>query len=131
MPLVTRSFVKLGLLWFVVACAAGLMNALWHGAHVVLMASWLHLLVVGWVSHLIFGVALWMFPRWTKERPQGPAWVGMVALALLNLGLVARVVGESFPALGASREALIVGAAAQWLAGVLLVFLLWPRVRGR
>lgn len=129
MPPLTRAFIKLGLLWFLAACTAGLANAAVNGVHVVAMPSWLHMLVVGWVSHLIFGVALWMFPRWTKEQPQGPTWVGFVALVLLEVGLVARVVGESVAVV--PREVLIVAAAAQWLAGVLLVGLLWPRVKAR
>lgn len=94
----------------------------------------IHLLVVGWLTQLIVGVAIWLFPL--SERPAAPliprlAWLGY---GLLNAGLALRVAGEAGPAFGATgwpAWALAVSAVAQALAAWLFVVVLWPRARGR
>lgn len=92
----------------------------------------LHLLVVGWLTQLILGVALWLFPL--PARPPSPpaavaTWAGY---GLLNAGLALRVAGEAGPAYGASgwpEWALAASAIAQAAAAWLFAALLWPRAR--
>ena len=54
----------------------------------------IHLLVVGWVTGMIFGVAYWMFPKFSTEQPRGANGLAVASFVLLNLGLLLRVVGE-------------------------------------
>lgn len=95
----------------------------------------IHLLTVGWITQLIFGVALWMFPRPGRPRslPKRPR--DYVAWGLLNVGLLARLAVEPgwTVAVGgpAWRWSLLLSALALW-AGVLhFAARLWPRVRSR
>jgi heme/copper-type cytochrome/quinol oxidase subunit 1 len=92
----------------------------------------LHLLVVGWLTQVIFGVAYWMFPRYSPARPRGHERLGWAAFLLLNGGLLLRIVGEPYHALGQGGGGLLVASALlQLLAGWAFVLNTWPRVRER
>jgi len=133
MPPVTRWHVKLSLLYLVVALGLGIVQAP-DGSGGVLFAPYVHLLAVGWITQMIFGVAYWMFPRFSKERPRGSNELAIAACILLNLGLILRAVAEPLharhatPPLGAL---LAISAVAQWLAGMAFVINTWPRVKER
>jgi len=141
MPPLSRWFVKAALLHFALAVSLlgwlqtsfGPAGALAAG----LRLAALHLLVVGWVSQLIVGVAHWMFPPLPRDRRhrRGHPLPPTLAFGLLNAGLLLRLVAEPALRSGAARGPwpwlLASSAAAQWLAVLLLVVHLWPRVRGR
>ena len=92
----------------------------------------LHLFVVGWITQVIFGVAYWMFPRYSAARPRGSEPLGWMTLILLNAGLLLRVAGEPLYRLGRPAGGLLVASAVlQLLAGWAFVLNTWPRVRGR
>ena len=94
--------------------------------------TYLHLLVLGWLTQLIFGVALWLFPKYSPSRPRGDERLSWASFLLLNLGLLLRAVAEPSHALGYPVGALlIVAALAQLLAGWAFVLNTWPRVRER
>jgi hypothetical protein len=85
---------------------------------------------VGWLLQLITGVAFWMFPRHPTAPPRGDARPGWLALGLLNLGLMVRLLAEPWRlGFGGPRWPLMVSAGLQFAAVLLLVHLLWPRVR--
>lgn len=139
MPPLTRWFVKAALLYLAVALLGGVVLASapfvrLPATVVVAGPALLHLFVVGWLTQLIFGIAYWMFPKYSAERPRGYDGIAVTTYVLLNIGLVLRVFAEPWstvgfrPALGA---VLVASAGAQWLAGVGFVVLAWPRVRGR
>src|SRR5580765_2992841 len=60
----------------------------------VLLPVFYHLLMVGWVTQLICGVALWMFPPYSREQPRGDERLGWFTYGELNGGLLLRVVFE-------------------------------------
>ena len=94
--------------------------------------SYLHLLVLGWLTQLIFGVAYWMFPRYSAEKPRGSEPMGWAAFVAAQLGLVFRAVVEPWHAVGGeAAPLLVVSAALQLLAGLAFVANTWPRVRER
>jgi hypothetical protein len=81
---------------------------------------------------VIFGVAYWMFPRYSAERPRGHERLGWAAFLLLNGGLVLRVAAEPYHALGRGGGGVLVASALlQLLAGWAFVLNTWPRVRER
>jgi len=138
MPLLARTFVKTALLYLAAAGIAGGLGlagrTLGWAALAALGPLLPHLLAVGWATQLIAGVALWMFPVVSRERPRGderPAWG---AYAALNLGLLLRAAAEPLllwrPA-GWLAPTLVASAALQAIAAWLLVAALWPRVKGR
>ena len=68
MPRLTRWYLRTALVFFVVALSVGVLLA--SGAVLPLPAGvaalgpvYFHLLMVGWVTQLIFGVVFWMFPK--------------------------------------------------------------------
>ncbi len=136
MPLVTRMFLKLALLYLVLALGAavglGLAGGGWRAA---LAPTWLHLFVVGWITQMIIGVALWMFPRMTREKPHGHAWLAWTCLVALNAGLVLRTLAEPALLLGAGSglvgPALVTSAVLQWVGGMAFVVAIWPRIAPR
>src|SRR5688572_7925264 len=99
MPTLTRWFVRSALVYFVAALLVGVLlaarSALALPAEVSALApTYFHLLMVGWVTQLIFGVAFWMFPKFTLEQPRGSEALGWATYWLLNIGLLLRVIGE-------------------------------------
>ncbi len=81
---------------------------------------------------LIIGVAYWMFPKFTLERPRGSEKLGWACYILLNLGLLIRMVSE--PADGMIVNPiwpvlLTISAALQWLGGMAFVLNSWGRVK--
>ena len=136
MPRLTRWFIRAAMVYLVGALALGILMVAPVAARVpVIRAIWptyLHLLVVGWLTQLIFGVAYWMFPRFSAEKPRGDERLGWAALVLLNGGLILRTVAEPWHSItGSGGAALIVSATLQMLAGFAFVANTWPRVRER
>jgi len=132
MPPVTRWFVKSALACFIAALVAGVWQAV--GGPLWLTPVYIHLLVVGWITGTIFGVAYWMFPRYSKEQPRGIDWLAVGSFVLLYVGLLLRLVAEPLvavhPSSGASRL-LVLSALSQWLAGMAFIVNTWPRVKER
>jgi hypothetical protein len=95
---------------------------------------YIHLLVVGWLTQFIFAVMYWMFPIISRVDMRGdtrPAWTAFI---LLNLGLILRAVCEPWRALSPTPEnaiGLVISAVLQALAGYLIVWVCWPRIRER
>jgi hypothetical protein len=125
MPPLTRWYIKVALLYFVAALAGGVWQA--AGGPLWLTPVTIHLLVVGWITGTIFGVAYWMFPKYSKDRPRGPNGLAVATFVLLQVGMVLRVVAEP----GTIRSLLVVSALCQWLAAVGFVTTIWPRVKER
>ena len=131
MPRLSRAFVHAALLWLVLALGTRLADALVDSPSVS-SAVWLgptslHLLVVGWLTPLIFGVAWWMFPRLPKSCRPDPAWLGWSVLVALNLGLLLRCLGEPAGVSGV----LLVSALLQLLAALGFAASAWRRVAPR
>lgn len=135
MPTITRWSLRAGLLYLVAGLAA--MAAVSAAGAGWLPAGWLawratalHLLTVGWLTQLIWGVAFWMFPTASRQRPHGREGWMAAGFVLLNVGLLLRVAVE--PTLRGAAwggAALAVSGLLQWFAALLVAAALWPRVR--
>ncbi|MGA9531651.1 MAG: hypothetical protein WBR18_02945 [Anaerolineales bacterium] len=139
MPRLTRWYAKASLIYFLLALVIALALALpssfnlpgWIGA---LSPVYFHLFMVGWISQLIFGVMVWMFPKYSQEQPRGRQGLLWAVFGSLNVGLILRSVAE--PMMAVSPAALwgwllATSAALQVLAGIGLVVSVWPRVKER
>lgn len=125
MPLLTRIFIKTALIYLALALALGIALAL--GAANGLFPVYIHLLVFGWLTQLIFGVVYWMFPKYSTEKPRGHESLGWVTYALLNLGLILRAIAEPFQT--SPGTLLVLSAILQWLSGVAFIANTWRRVK--
>jgi hypothetical protein len=89
--------------------------------------------MVGWITQIIFGVAWWIFPRF-ENASKGNENLAWLLYLLLNSGLIIRTVAEPQNTLypeGLWAKLLILSAFLQFNAGLIYVFILWPRVRGK
>ncbi len=139
MPRLTRWFVKASFVYLV-----GALLALWTlpAVRVGLLPSsftawspaYVHLFTLGWLSQLIFGIAHWMLPMYTKEQPRGRESLVWGTWITVNAGLLIRAAVE--PVATAQPGSvwgwlLVLSATLQWLGGVLFVINTWPRVKPR
>jgi hypothetical protein len=75
----------------------------------------------GWLTQLIFGIAIWMFPVYSKAQPCGPEWLGWGIFSILNTGLLIRVIFEPLQGISPSNFGgwmLVLAALLQWLSGL-------------
>ena len=138
MPLITRTLIKTSLIYLVLALSLGMVLVAVPLVDIYtppgLTPLFFHLFMVGWVAQLIFGVAVWMFPKYSMKYPRGNENLTWVAYGLLNIGIVLRVIGE--PMQSASPAPvwgwiLAASATAQWLAGLGFGWNFWTRVKER
>jgi len=95
---------------------------------------YLHVLVFGWLTQFVFGIAIWMLPKWSSALPRGREWVNWGIYASLNAGLVLRMVFEPLhdaQLVAWSGTMLVISATLQWLAGISFAWQAWTRVKGR
>ncbi len=135
MPVVTRWFIRSGFLSLLLALTLRTIGAFNLGPPAPLLAlarpTVLHLLVVGWLTQLIFGVAYWMFPRHPTHPPRGPEPLVWTAFVLLNLGLILRVFVEPLAPTPGTRVFLVASAVLHLVAVILFTTAIWPRIRAR
>ena len=96
--------------------------------------TYLHLIVVGWLTQLVFGVIYWMFPIESKARPRGDARIAWAVFICLNAGLIARIFFEPWRAIEpnlVNGYGLLLSAGLLVVAAVLFVWVSWGRVRER
>ncbi len=134
MPRIARVFIKTGLIYFLASLLLGLAAEFnWLQYPGMIPLFW-HLLMVGWITQIIFGVSMWMFPGRTREegfKAQLWAWLTYICL---NTGLLLRVIAEpvTYFQSGAIWEILIVlSAVTQVAAAVFYIIELWPRIQSK
>jgi len=130
MPFLTRTFIKTGMICLTIALMLGILLAL--GVPNGLFPVYIHFLVFGWLTQLIFGVVFWMFPKFSVEKPRGSETVGWWTYALLNIGLLLRAIAEPIQSTQPSPFGgwmLILSAVLQFLSGLLFVINGWGRVK--
>ena len=139
MPRLSQLAIKAALVYLVAGAAGGVLywsNVVW-GYWPLLNAispTYIHLIVVGWLTQLIFGVLYWMFPVISKANPRGDERLAWAAFILLNVGLLLRMVFEPWRAvnpLPVTSVALLASAVCQVAAAVCFVWVSWGRVRER
>ncbi|MBN8593495.1 MAG: hypothetical protein J0M33_17200 [Anaerolineae bacterium] len=139
MPVLARYTIKTALVHLALALVIGLALAAQSVFQLpafiaTLRPVFLHLLIVGWLTQLIFGVATWMFPKYSKEQPRGNPQLGWTVYLLLNLGLILRAIGEPLIVLqpgSIGGPSLVISALLQVTAGWLFIITIWPRVKER
>jgi hypothetical protein len=137
LPALTRWSVKAAMVWLVMSLVVGMTTA--TASTLGLQGGWWrltplfwHFLTVGWATQLIFGVAYWMFPALSRERPYRSTRLAWAVFALLNAGLLARLLAEGSPVVLAWPDLpwmYAIAAAAQLAAGIGFVLNTWSRVR--
>lgn len=135
MPTISRVLIRTSAAYLAAAALLGILTAVPVAGVNMLPAglepAQLHLLVVGWITQLIFGVALWMFPRYGDRGAVSISPAAWGAYAALNAGLLLRLAAEPWLAVRpdsvGARAMLAVSAASQWGAVMYFALRLWKR----
>ena len=138
MPPLTRWFIRTALLYLVLSLVSGVLVAagsLTRFPYPIASLSTLYfqILMVGWITQLIFGVAYWMFPTFSREHPRRSPMLGWVAYVSLNAGLLLQVVVELLGIVNANAAGWMGGVSIllQFAAALAFVINTWNRVKGR
>ncbi len=139
MPKLSQLALKAAMVYLVLGAlgaAAYWINVMWpYWAPIsAISPTYLHLIVVGWLTQLVMAVMYWMFPVISKQHPRGSPALAWMALICLNAGLLIRMVFEPWRALQPTPlngYALVASAVLQVGAAVLFVLVSWGRVRER
>ena len=138
MPLLSRCFLKTAMLYFVAgSCLGGYLLVevgMQRPAPLVLQPVYWHMLLVGWLMQLIFGVAYWMFPPHARGQTQGHPVLGWLTYAALNVGLLLRLIVEPWHGMRpqlALGWLLVASAVLQVMVGWAFVISIWSRIRER
>lgn len=132
MPLISRTFIKAGLFFFVGSFIAGVLMEIESVSMPFLYPLFWHMLMVGWITQIIFGVSLWMFPGRKKQESLSAQKWGWLTFAFLNTGLVLRIISEPFLTTASVSPAwktlAVLSAVLQGGAAVTYVIEMWNRV---
>jgi cbb3-type cytochrome oxidase subunit 1 len=134
---IVRRYVKTSFVFLLLGLALGTwitveVNLFGRGVPWPLVTAHVHLVLVGFVLMIVFGVATWMFPRPGREDRAYRPWLAEVVYWVLTLATVTRTLGELGSAAAGLRggSALAaLGGLGQLLAAVLFVANMWVRVR--
>jgi heme/copper-type cytochrome/quinol oxidase subunit 1 len=96
-----------------------------------LITAHVHVLLVGFMLMLVFGVATWMFPRPARDTGRYRPGLAHVVYWLLTVSTIVRVLGELTAAALWTRSSVLaaVGGLGQLAAALLFVVNMWTRVR--
>lgn len=134
MPLITRLFIKTGLLYFLISLALGVMIQIDTLQFSGMSPMFWHALMVGWITQIIIGVSTWMFPGRIKQESfwnQKWEWIAFIGL---NTGLPLRFLAE--PMASAFEPSvwsyvLIASSILQFIGILSYVIGIWPRVQSK
>jgi len=82
--------------------------------------------MLGWMAQLAFGVAYWILPRLPGGRTRGSEPLAWLSLILLNVGILAVGLGQTF---NAPTTISVLGRVAEALAVCAFAVQAWPRAR--
>jgi hypothetical protein len=134
MPPITRWFIKAGIFWFVTGVILAFIAQLpvLSTGSLLLPVYW-HMLVIGWITQIIMGVSIWMFPRKKRDRLKNQSGFTVASFLLLNSGLVIRFLSEPFLPVLQEDPIVIVSVVISSLlqvSGILFYTAdIWPRLQ--
>ena len=134
MPLISRTFIKAGMIFFALSLLTSLLIEINIAALPGLIPLFWHMLMVGWITQIIFGVSIWMFPGRNREEGFKAQKWGWLTFIFLNTGLILRVISE--PMAGGSTTGflevlLVLSALLQVLAVATYLIEMWPRIMSK
>jgi cbb3-type cytochrome oxidase subunit 1 len=96
-----------------------------------LITAHVHLVLVGFMLTLVFGMATWMFPRPARDDERYRPGLAWLVYWILTASIVVRTLGEFTVAVaGVRRSALAaISGLGQLVAAAVFVANMWTRVR--
>lgn len=136
MPTTSRWFIKAGVIYFVLGITLVFLDEIpLMSSKLSLLPIYWHMLVMGWITQLIIGVSVWMFPRKHRDKKRRESILVWATFWTLNIGLILRFLSEPFIPLFKDSKviqiSIIVSALLQWIAVILYTIEIWPRLQNR
>lgn len=136
MPQISRWFIKSGMIYLLLGIILAFLAEMpFIDTGALLLPVYWHMLVIGWITQVIMGVSIWMFPRQKRKRKNIQTIPALLAFWLLNTGLILRFVSEPFIPLfhQALWITLTVIASSILLSAAMIFYVIeiWPRVFSR
>ena len=133
MPPITRWFIKSGMIYFILGVTLALIAELpFVDTGTLLLPVYWHMLVLGWITQLIMGVSIWMFPRRKHQRKKIQTFPAISAFWSLNAGLLLRFLTEPFiPMLKGEwwmKSVIILSSVLLLISVIFYLVEIWPRV---
>ena len=125
-----RAFLKASLAWLALGVTVGVAMAA-HPVWTVYRLAHVHMLLLGFVTMMIFGVAYHVIPRFVGFDLHRPGlagvhwWLANVGLALMVGGFIARVIAPT-----PGTVVLAVGGVLSSLGAYLFVYVVWRTIDG-
>lgn len=122
------------MVFFVLSLIAALVIEIDIAAMPAIMPLFWHMLMVGWITQIIIGVSIWMFPGRNREEGFKAQKWGWLTFIFLNAGLVLRVISEPLVSISTSetwKTLLVVSAILQLVAGFTYFTEMWSRIMSK
>lgn len=129
-----RAFLKASLAWLALGVTLGVAMAA-HPVWTVYRVVHMHMVLLGFVTMMIFGVAYHVIPRfaghplWSRRLAVWHWWVANAGLALMSVAFTLRVISEA--ASRASTLVLAVGGALSALGAYAFALGIWRTIDGK
>lgn len=136
MPRITRLFIKSGMIYFLAGILLALIAELPDvSTGALLLPVYWHMIVIGWITQVIMGVSIWMFPRKKRGKRKEETFAANAAFWCLNIGLVLRFLAEPFLPFYFNESwivlVIVLSSFLQIAAIGFYTAVIWPRVRPR
>ncbi len=136
MPLITRLFLKSGVVYLILAIVgevlANIPGGTLRSVALQFRPTVYHFFFIGWLTQMIFGVSHWFFPLYSKAEPRGKQWLIVTAFIGLNVGLVLRFFSEApfWEQVFKIRNMLVLFSSLfLWIGFVAYGVHIWPRIK--
>lgn len=97
MPPITRWFIKTAIVYLLAGIILAFVSELpTVNAGPLLLPVYWHMIIIGWITQVIMGVSIWMFPRKKRHRKKTQSFSAVAAFWTLNTGLILRFLSEPF-----------------------------------
>lgn len=136
MPRITRWFIKSGIIYLFLGIVLAFLSDLpfFQSSPLLLPVYW-HMIVIGWVTQIILGVSIWMFPRKRRDRKKTETFAAAASFWSLNAGLIIRFLSEPFLPFFTENPLMIITISVSILLqiGGILFYIaeIWPRVQSK
>lgn len=135
MPTSTRWFIRIGIIYLICGILLSFLNELGLAANVSLLPVYWHMIILGWITQLIIGVSIWMFPRKHRNRKRRESILVWITFWTLNIGLILRFISEPMIHLYADSSwingIVILSACLQVTAFIFYSVEIWPRLQSK
>lgn len=136
MPRITRWFIKSGMIYLFLGIVLAFLSELPYiqSGSLLLPVYW-HMIVIGWITQIIMGVSIWMFPRKRRDRKKTETFTAIASFWSLNAGLIIRFLSEPFLPFFTENPWMFVTISVSillQLGGILFYIVeIWPRVQSK